>query len=157
VARYSRGAVSSRRTSALARGAVAFAEETDMLNAPADALIDFAEVLALAGQDAEAEPEQALAHYERKGNQSWWTTRWRLAELIASQQVAFSPAGVRGKAAIGEPSAGHVSMVDRALPGDELDGFVVKLAAKSRASTFKCSARPRRSSIAPPCRPRQIS
>jgi hypothetical protein len=68
VARYSRGAVSSRRTSALARGAVAFAEETDMLNAPADALIDFAEVLALAGQDAEAEPEQALAHYERKGN-----------------------------------------------------------------------------------------
>jgi hypothetical protein len=32
----------------LARNGVAFAEETDMLNAPADALIDFAEVLARA-------------------------------------------------------------------------------------------------------------
>jgi hypothetical protein len=39
-----------------------------MLNAHADALIDLAEVLALAGQDARAELEQAHALYERKGN-----------------------------------------------------------------------------------------
>ncbi len=52
----------------LAREAVALAEETDMLNAHADALIDLAEVLALAGQDARAELGQALALYEGKGN-----------------------------------------------------------------------------------------
>ena len=52
----------------LAREAVAMAEETDMLNAHADALVDFAEVLDLAGQDGRAQLEQALALYERKGN-----------------------------------------------------------------------------------------
>jgi tetratricopeptide (TPR) repeat protein len=50
------------------REAVALAEETDMLNAHADALIDLAEVLALAGRDATPELERALALYERKGN-----------------------------------------------------------------------------------------
>ncbi len=39
-----------------------------MLNAHADALIDLAEVLTLAGKDARPELEQALALYERKGN-----------------------------------------------------------------------------------------
>jgi tetratricopeptide (TPR) repeat protein len=52
----------------LAREAVALLGETDMLNAHADGLLDLAEVLALAGQDARGELEQALALYERKGN-----------------------------------------------------------------------------------------
>jgi tetratricopeptide (TPR) repeat protein len=51
-----------------AREAVALADETDMLNVHADALLDLAEVLALAGRDARAELEAALALYERKGN-----------------------------------------------------------------------------------------
>jgi hypothetical protein len=38
-----------------------------MLNAHADALIDLAEVLALAGQNAQAELDRVLALYERKG------------------------------------------------------------------------------------------
>ena len=68
----------------LAREAVALADETDMLNAHADALIDLAEVLALAGQDARAELDGALALYERKGNLVMAErTRSRLAELTA--------------------------------------------------------------------------
>jgi class 3 adenylate cyclase/tetratricopeptide (TPR) repeat protein len=68
----------------LAREAVALAAETDMLNAHAGALIDLAEVLALAGQDARAELEQALALYERKGNLVMAErTRSRLAEFSA--------------------------------------------------------------------------
>ena len=70
----------------LAREAVAIAEETDMLNAHADALIDLAKVLALAGRDARAELEQALTLYERKGNLVMAErTRSRLAELTASR------------------------------------------------------------------------
>ena len=66
----------------LAREAVALGEETDMLNAQAGALIDLAEVLALAGQDARAELDQALALYDRKGNLVMAErTRSRLAEL----------------------------------------------------------------------------
>ena len=58
--------------------------ETDMLNAHADALLDLAEVLALAGQDARAELEEAHALYERKGNLVMAErTRSRLAELAA--------------------------------------------------------------------------
>jgi hypothetical protein len=69
-----------------AREAVAVAEETDMLNAHADALIDLAEVLALAGQDGRGELEQALALYELKGNLVMAErTRSRLAELTASR------------------------------------------------------------------------
>ena len=52
----------------VAREAVALAEETDTLSAHGDALVDLAEVLALAGRDPRAELEQALALYERKGN-----------------------------------------------------------------------------------------
>jgi class 3 adenylate cyclase/tetratricopeptide (TPR) repeat protein len=52
----------------LAREAVARAEETDMLNLRGDALLELAHVLKLAGKDARAELEQALALYERKGN-----------------------------------------------------------------------------------------
>jgi class 3 adenylate cyclase/tetratricopeptide (TPR) repeat protein len=70
----------------LAREAVALAEETDMLNAHADALIDLSEVLALAGQDARAELDEALALYECKGNLVMAErTRSRLAELTAPQ------------------------------------------------------------------------
>ena len=70
----------------LAREAVTQAEKTDMLNAHADALTDLAAVLALAGQDAQAELEQALALYERKGNLVMAErTRSRLAELMASR------------------------------------------------------------------------
>jgi tetratricopeptide (TPR) repeat protein len=53
----------------LARDAVALGAETDMLNAHADALLDLAEVLRLAGEDGRrAELELALDLYERKGN-----------------------------------------------------------------------------------------
>ena len=52
----------------LAREAVALAAETDMLNSHADALLDLAEVLTVASQDARPEREQALKLYERKGN-----------------------------------------------------------------------------------------
>ena len=89
--RQARGKVLARRGELeegerLAREAVALAAETDMLNAHADALIDLAEVLALAGQDARAELEQALALYERKGNLVMAErTRSRLAELTASR------------------------------------------------------------------------
>ena len=70
----------------LAREAVALASETDMLHAHADALLDLAEVLALAGQDARAELELALALYERKGNLVMAErTRSRLVELTASR------------------------------------------------------------------------
>jgi len=69
----------------LAREAVALAERTDMLNTHADALIDLADVLALAGRDARAELAQALALYERKGNLVMAErTRSRLAEVMAS-------------------------------------------------------------------------
>jgi len=68
----------------LAREAVALAEETDMLNAHAGALIDLAEVLTLAGRDARAELDGALALYERKGNLVMAErTRSSLAELTA--------------------------------------------------------------------------
>ena len=70
----------------LAREAVALAAETDMLNANADALLDLAEVLARAGQDARPELDRALALYERKGNLVMAErTRSRLAELTASR------------------------------------------------------------------------
>jgi hypothetical protein len=74
----------SREGERLAREAVALAAETDMLNAHADALIDLAEALALAGQDASAELDQALALYERKVNLVMAErTRSRLADLTA--------------------------------------------------------------------------
>ena len=54
----------------LARQAVAFAEQSDFLNGHAEALMDLAEVLELAGKpdQAAASIDQALALYERKGN-----------------------------------------------------------------------------------------
>jgi class 3 adenylate cyclase len=52
----------------LAREAVALAGTTDALNAHAAALVDLADVLALAGEDARPELQQALALYEEKGN-----------------------------------------------------------------------------------------
>jgi len=56
------------RADRLVSDAVALAEQTDMLNAHGDALLDLAEVRMLAGRDARAVLEQALALYERKGN-----------------------------------------------------------------------------------------
>ncbi|HSC51532.1 MAG TPA: adenylate/guanylate cyclase domain-containing protein [Gaiellaceae bacterium] len=55
---------------ALAREAVALAEKTDLLNTQGDTLADLAEVLALAGRQAEAASvlEQAAERFERKGN-----------------------------------------------------------------------------------------
>ena len=54
----------------LAREAVDLAEQTDFLNFNADSLLDLAEVLQLAGRDAEAvaHVERAGALFERKGN-----------------------------------------------------------------------------------------
>jgi tetratricopeptide (TPR) repeat protein len=55
---------------ALAREAVAFAEESDFLHSRGDAFTDFAEVLRLAGRDEEAADalERAIEPYEQKGN-----------------------------------------------------------------------------------------
>jgi tetratricopeptide (TPR) repeat protein len=89
--RQARGRVLARRGDfqegeRLAREAVALGAETDMLNAHADALLDLGEVLALAGRDARAELEQALALYERKGNLVMAErTRSRLTELVAAR------------------------------------------------------------------------
>jgi hypothetical protein len=91
LSRQVRGKVLARRGELeegerLAREAVALGEETDMLNAHADALVDLAEVLALAGQDAQAELDKALGLYERKGNLVMAErTRSRLVELTAPQ------------------------------------------------------------------------
>jgi predicted ATPase/class 3 adenylate cyclase len=59
-----------RQAEALAREAVARSEPTDLLNTQGDTLADLAEVLALAGQAAEAASarEQAAERFERKGN-----------------------------------------------------------------------------------------
>ncbi len=56
---------------ALARGAVARGEGCDKLNRKADALLDLAETLRLAGQAAEAATaaQWALTGYRRKGNE----------------------------------------------------------------------------------------
>jgi tetratricopeptide (TPR) repeat protein len=91
LSRQARGNVLARRGELeegerLAREAVALAEDTDMLNAHADALLDLAEVLALGGRDARAELDRALVLYERKGNLVMAErTRSRLAELTASR------------------------------------------------------------------------
>jgi tetratricopeptide (TPR) repeat protein len=73
--RQARGRVLARRgehgeAERLAREAVTLAEETDMVNFHADALVDSAEISALAGrtEDASVQLEQALALYEQKGN-----------------------------------------------------------------------------------------
>ena len=54
----------------LAREAVAFAESSDFLSTHADAMLDLAEVLLLAGRSDEARPsiEVAVRLYEQKGN-----------------------------------------------------------------------------------------
>ena len=69
----------------LAREAVALAEETDMLNAHGDALLDLAEVLALARKGrARRSSSRRYALYERKGNLVMAErTRSKLAELAA--------------------------------------------------------------------------
>jgi len=58
------------RAEALAREAVQVAARTDFLNDHADALVDLAEILVLAGrrEEALAEVEEAVSRYERKGN-----------------------------------------------------------------------------------------
>jgi DNA-binding SARP family transcriptional activator len=60
----------AERAEALGREAVALAAETDFLVLRGDAFVDLAEVLRLAGRDADAVPllEQALELYEQKGN-----------------------------------------------------------------------------------------
>jgi tetratricopeptide (TPR) repeat protein len=75
----------------LARDAVAIGEETDMLNAQGDTHADLAEVLLLAGKadQAVAALEQAIAHYERKGNiVSAQRTRAQLAEVRHAANVS---------------------------------------------------------------------
>jgi hypothetical protein len=55
---------------ALARDAVALADETDFTVLRADAFMDLAEVLRTTGRDIESAPlvDQALGLYEQKGN-----------------------------------------------------------------------------------------
>jgi class 3 adenylate cyclase len=72
----------------LARHAVAIGEETDMLEAQADAYADLAEVLALAGRTPEASEAltEALHRHERKGNVvSAQRARARLMDLRTQQ------------------------------------------------------------------------
>src|SRR6266581_4154769 len=59
-----------KRAEALAREAVRLAEQTDLLNAQADALLDLSEVLTLAGRPEEARVlvEESARRYRRKGN-----------------------------------------------------------------------------------------
>jgi tetratricopeptide (TPR) repeat protein len=73
--RQARGRILARRgehekAERLASEAVALAEDTDMVNFHADALVDSAEISALAGRrdDAYLQLGQALALYEQKGN-----------------------------------------------------------------------------------------
>jgi class 3 adenylate cyclase/tetratricopeptide (TPR) repeat protein len=71
----------------IAREAVKVADETDLLNAQADAHADLAEVLSLAGNTGEAAAalEQALERYERKSNRVMAErTRARLVEIEAT-------------------------------------------------------------------------
>jgi tetratricopeptide (TPR) repeat protein len=88
--RQARGRVRARRGDLedgerLVRDAVALAEQTDMPNERADARMDLAEVLALAGRRSEAavEVEKALVLYEQKGNVAMaGQARARLESLI---------------------------------------------------------------------------
>jgi class 3 adenylate cyclase/tetratricopeptide (TPR) repeat protein len=71
----------------LAREAVGIGEETHLLNGQGNANADLAEVLLLTGKpdEAAAALEQALKHYERKGNRvSTQRAQTRLAELRAA-------------------------------------------------------------------------
>jgi ATP/maltotriose-dependent transcriptional regulator MalT len=71
---------------ALGRRAVARAEETDLLNTRGDTLVDYAEVLSLAGRpfDATAALERAAEHFERKGNTTSLERVRRSARELAS-------------------------------------------------------------------------
>jgi tetratricopeptide (TPR) repeat protein len=74
----------------LAHEAIAFAAESDFLNAHADALLDLAEVLEVARRPAEAVPavEEAIRLYEKKGNVvSAARARARIERLGALTQV----------------------------------------------------------------------
>jgi hypothetical protein len=69
----------------LARNAVGLAEQTDLLNTQADALMDLAEVLALGGRPDEARvtAEEAARRYERKGNRPSLAQARRVAQELA--------------------------------------------------------------------------
>jgi phage shock protein A len=89
--RQARALIAARRgdgadAERLAREAVGLADQTDMLNGQASALVHLAEVCILGGQPGEAsEPlRQALALYEQKGNVvAAARVRERLEELQA--------------------------------------------------------------------------
>ena len=68
--RFSRNANEFEAAEQLAREAVAFAEQSDFLHSHADARLDLAEVLRLAGRREEATEEirTAVALLEQKGN-----------------------------------------------------------------------------------------
>jgi class 3 adenylate cyclase len=70
----------------LAREAVAFAAESDFLNSHADALVDQAEVLRLAGrrEDASSAVESAIGLYEQKANVLSATTAHAVLDDIRS-------------------------------------------------------------------------
>ena len=73
----------------LAREAVARAEETDMLNAHADALIDLAEVLALAGQDARGGSTERSRSTSGRAISSWRSARdrdWRSSRRLGKSR-----------------------------------------------------------------------
>jgi class 3 adenylate cyclase/tetratricopeptide (TPR) repeat protein len=88
---------------ALAREALRLAELTDGLDSQGRALVDLAEVLRLAGRDAEAraELERALDDFERKGN------------LVSAGKVRAALNGVAGDAS---PAAGDEVARTRADP-----------------------------------------
>jgi tetratricopeptide (TPR) repeat protein len=77
----------------LAREAVAFAAESDFLNDHADALVDHAEVLRLAGRRAEASSvvESAVALYEQKGNVASAARARAVLDELRSAQASAPP------------------------------------------------------------------
>ncbi|HEX6490014.1 MAG TPA: adenylate/guanylate cyclase domain-containing protein [Gaiellaceae bacterium] len=88
--RTARAKISARRgdqkeAEVLARKAVELAEQTDLLNTQAEALLDLAEVLALGGQQdaARAAASEAAERYARKGNRP----SFERARLVAAEPL----------------------------------------------------------------------
>ena len=88
--RTARAKVCARRgdfatAESLGREAVEHVEQTDLLNAQADALVDLAEILTLAGQSQRAYPliTEAARKYEKKGNLAALARKMEGVEIVA--------------------------------------------------------------------------
>jgi tetratricopeptide (TPR) repeat protein len=81
-----------RRAEDLARTAVSFAEQTDLLNMAGDAHLDLATVLLAAGRDAEAERAltDALVLYRKKENRVSAARAERMLEALVASPLERS-------------------------------------------------------------------